>query len=633
MIRYCLLSALLFLSVPAMPVAAQDSTAGSSASGNLVRPQLPAAPPAAEFGAADGLTKPVWYAGESYHGKPTRIFAWLGTPAGAETEKRPGILLVHGGGGQAFKDWAKHWAERGYFALAMDTAGQGPDGKPHPEGGPAQDDNTKFQNFGPDDIKDQWTWHAVSAVLRGHALLASLPGVDADRIGMTGISWGGYLTCMTAGLDPKLKAAVPVYGCGFLGDNSYWRDRTLAALTMDSRERWLENFDPAEVLESAVCPVMLVNGMHDFAYPPDSHGNTGRLIPEDRLYWSLRVDMAHGHIWDFPEVDAFIDEKLKPGKDSVPLVRLGEMKVAEDAVSVAVAPGTPPAGGMLHFTTDTGTWQNRKWESRPVEVSGMEIKATLPSVRPLAFFVAVTDARGFTTSTDCRELGTVGNSATVPHEKLEDDFYDWNQRHAAVLKQGPEVRPEVVFIGDSITHLWGGAPDEPHGNRGRDSWESMAAGRSMLNLGFGWDRTQNVLWRIDHGELAGLQPKHLVVLIGTNNLSGTAHARENTALEIAEGITAVVRRAASKCPGAKVVLMAVLPRGAEPSDPMRKKVEAVNVLLPAVAKDSGAAFLDIGARLVGADGRITKEMMPDGVHPGPAGYAIWAEALKPLLDK
>ena len=219
-------------------------------------PALLGAAPSSEIGAAAGLTKPVWYDGEPWQGKKTRIFAWLGEPAGSGNGKLPAVLLVHGGGGKAFQDWAKHWAERGYVALAMDTAGQGPDGKRHADAGPGQDDAVKFRDFTDGEAREQWSYHAVAAVLRGHALLASLPSVDASRIGITGISWGGYLTCLTAGLDPQLRAAVPVYGCGFLGDNSVWKEGSLAALPVPARERWLRLFDPAQVLDKAACPVL-----------------------------------------------------------------------------------------------------------------------------------------------------------------------------------------------------------------------------------------------------------------------------------------------------------------------------------------------------------------------------------------
>src|SRR4051794_38754470 len=139
-----------------------------------------------------GPLRAIYYEGEPYKGKPTRVFAYLGVPEKRQG-KLPAVVLVHGGGGTAFREWVELWQKRGYVALAMDLAGVGPDGKRLPDGGPGQSDADKFYFEG--GVKDFWTYHAVASVLRGVSLLASLPEVDPKRIGVTGISWGGYLTC------------------------------------------------------------------------------------------------------------------------------------------------------------------------------------------------------------------------------------------------------------------------------------------------------------------------------------------------------------------------------------------------------------------------------------------------------
>ncbi len=596
-------------------------------------PGLLAAPPKSEVGASDdgGLTTPVWYEGEAFQGRPTRIFAWLGRPKTDAGAKSPALLLVHGGGGRAFRDWAKHWAERGYVALAMDTAGQGPDGTRHGAAGPDQSDGAKFAEFDAASEKDMWTYHAVAAVLRGHALLKSLPEVDAGRVGITGISWGGYLTCLTAGIDPELKVAVPVYGCGFLGYNSYWRDRSLAAMSGPSRTRWLRRFDPGTTVGGTRCPILFLNGTHDFAYPPDSYRKTYSLVPPELRTTAVRVELAHGHIWNFGEVDAFVDSVLRPGPEHPPLVRLGDTVTEGGEARADISPGTQPTEATLHVTTDTGTWQRRQWKDVPATVKDGTVTAPLPADRPLTFFFTCKDARGLVTSSSYAEAGASDNTATQPVGKLEPDFYDFDRRHAEILRLGPQKQPEVVLIGDSITHLWGGEPAEPRGNRGADSWKSLFGDRPVLNLGFGWDRTQNVLWRLANGELGGLSPKLAVIHIGTNNLAGTKNARANTPQEIAEGIEAVLLQTKARCPQAKVVLMAVMPRGEKPDDPARAKVVAINALLPEIAKSAGAVFLDIGPQLTGPDGVISRETMPDFLHLGPAGYAVWAEALRPHL--
>jgi lysophospholipase L1-like esterase/dienelactone hydrolase len=539
---------------------------------------------------------------------------------------------VHGGGGRAFKEWAAYWAGRGYAALAMDTAGQGPDGNRHPHAGPDQSDATKFQAFDDAGLRDMWTFHAVAAILRGHSLLASCKEVDAERIGITGISWGGYLTCIAAGVDPALKAAVPVYGCGYLGENSVWRDRALAALTADERDRWLRWFDPSVWLPGVSGPMLFLNGTKDFAYPPDSYRKTYQLVPAAQRTIAVRVDLPHGHIWTFGEVDAFMDHALKPGPDTPALVRLGETTPAHGMATAPVLAGSRPVSATLHFTSDTGDWTTRQWGEVAAEMTPDGLQAALPPQRPLTFFFTATDDRGLITSSLYAEIGTSVNSACQPTGKLEEDFYDWSARHEAVLKLKEVIQPEVVMIGDSITHLWGGEPAEPNGNKGADSWKSLFGNRPVLNLGFGWDRTQNVLWRIQHGELEGLRPRYAVIHIGTNNLAHTTNARENTPAEIAEGIRSIIEHTKAQCPGVRIILMAVMPRGEKSDDPARLKVAAINTLLPAVATATEATLLDITPQLLEPDGTLSRETMPDFLHPGPKAYALWAEAVRPYLQ-
>lgn len=593
--------------------------------------RLTGAPPATEMGDTDGLTQEVWYEGEPLEGKPTRVFAFLGRPAELQAGA-PAMLLVHGGGGRAFKDWARHWAGRGYIALAMDTAGQGPDGKRHAQAGPAQGDEVKFREFTDAGARDQWSYHAVSAVLRGHALLKSLPEVDKARIGITGISWGGYLTCLTAGLDKELKVAVPVYGCGFLGDNSHWRDRSLAALSMESRERWLRLFDPSATVGGINCPVLFLNGTYDFAYPPDSYRKTFNLVSPPLRTLSVRVDLAHGHIWTFKEVDVFVGSVLRPGTESPELARLSDTAIDGDRVTSRVLCGGPAVKADLHFTTSTGLWTARQWKTAPAKLENGDISAPLPPERPLTCFFTVTDALGLITSSAYTEAGASENSACQPKGKLEKDFYEWEARHEAVLEAKTRIQPDIVMLGDSITHLWGGEPPEPKGNRGGAEWQALFGDRKVVNMGFGWDRTQNILWRIAHGELDGIKPRLIVVHIGTNNLANTTNARANTPEEIAEGIQAVTLQAKAKCPGAKIVLMAVMPRGEKPDNQQQAALDQVNALLPAVAKVTGANLIDLKDKLRdGPGGTITTEMMPDFLHPSAKGYAVWAEALRPHL--
>lgn len=222
------------------------------------------------------------------------------------------------------------------------------------------------------------------------------------------------------------------------------------------------------------------------------------------------------------------------------------------------------------------------------------------------------------------------NSALVPVPKLEEDSYDWYARHAEVLRIKHRLNPEVVLIGDSITHFWGGEPKAAQAN-GPVSWQAAFGGYRALNLGFGWDRIQNVLWRLDHGELDGLHPRVIVLHIGTNNTSDTDHARKNTPAEITEGIGAILRRLRAKTPEARIVLMRVFPREERPDHPRRHQIEGINQLLGGFARLPGVTVLDIGPKLLQPDGTISPDIMRDFCHPTEKGYQIWGSALAPLL--
>ncbi len=348
--------------------------------------------PARTFGVQTGLVQEVTYSGEPLGGKPTTVFAYLGRPDPARwgTRNLPGMILVHGGGGKAFKEWADHWAQRGYLALAMDLAGHGASGR-LPDGGPEQGDDLKFRNFTEAEVREMWTYHAVSAVVLGHSLLRSLPEVDPSRTGLTGISWGGYLTCIVAGLDTRFKVAVPVYGCGFLGDNSHWTDKSLAAMSPASRALWLKEFDPGEYLGGVRCPILFLNGTSDFAYPLDSYQKSYRRVSEKYRHISVNIDLPHGHIWTFPEVDAFVDQYLRKGKR---VATIGTTTVRAHRAESSVSSEVGLKEAKLCFTTDSGPWQKRAWKSVPARIEGSRVVAEIPDGRPLIGYLSVTDERG-----------------------------------------------------------------------------------------------------------------------------------------------------------------------------------------------------------------------------------------------
>ena len=234
------------------------------------------------------------------------------------------------------------------------------------------------------------------------------------------------------------------------------------------------------------------------------------------------------------------------------------------------------------------------------------------------------------TVADWQANGRSANTAIYPRAKLENDSYDWWTRHSRILREQKAMNPEIVFIGDSITHFWAGR-ESIGGEDASGSWKKAFGAWRTLNAGFGWDRTQNVLWRFDHGLLDGTQPKAVVLMIGTNNI-GAHKAPANTPEEIFEGIVRICARIREKAPNATIVLSGILPRGERPNDPFRVGGAAVNARLVRWAEtQKGLVYVAPPAGLVSPDGTISRRVMHDFCHPTPAGYDLWAEVLVPVL--
>ena len=224
------------------------------------------------------------------------------------------------------------------------------------------------------------------------------------------------------------------------------------------------------------------------------------------------------------------------------------------------------------------------------------------------------------------------NTAITPSEKLEADCYDWYERHQAVLAIKDRLNPDVVLIGDSITHFWGGEPCDGHVN-GAKAWAQTFHGLNVLNLGFGWDRTQNVLWRLDHHELDGLHPQLVIIHIGSNNTSETENARSNTPDEIVAGIRAVCEKVHKLVPMAQIVLMAVMMREKQPDHPRRILINEINQRLENLRQEMPIVLIDLRADFLNPDDTLRDDITSDFCHPNETGYAIWGRRLNPILDK
>jgi len=200
-------------------------------------------------------------------------------------------------------------------------------------------------------------------------------------------------------------------------------------------------------------------------------------------------------------------------------------------------------------------------------------------------------------------------------------------RQSQVLQRAKDAPGDydIEFIGDSITQGWEGA--------GKNVWKEYYGNRKVINFGVSGDRTEHVLWRFENGQLDGIKPKAAVVMIGTNNSNKNKDGTDTyTDADILEGVTAIVQQIRTRQPDTKIILLGIFPRG-KAFNPQRGRLLEINQALARLDDAQHIFFMDIGSKFIENDGSITTNMMRDALHPGEAGYKIWADAIEPKLKE
>nr|WP_246362729.1 acetylxylan esterase [Paenibacillus alba] len=349
--------------------------------------------------------KAVFYRGLPYKGKETRIFAYYGIPKAAHGRKVPAVVLVHGGAGTAFKMWVRMWMDRGYAAIAMDLEGHVPgpcdeqDELPsHTWSGPVK---PRVFNDYQLPVQDQWMYHAVADVILAHSLIRSFDEVDPTQIGITGISWGGIITSLLAGVDDRFCFAVPVYGCGFLHEPGTMYGDGFSAMPEQEAERVRLLWDPSSYLARSQVPMLWLNGSNDTHFSLHIFVKSYVLNKRCHANSVLSIHPGLGHSyeegWASEEISAFADwaTQAAPG-----LIHLGEMKQQGNEVTVTYTSELPVRNAKLYWCNDPTEWRTANWE--PYEAFLHEELSIVKTILPHAngsFFVNVTDCRGLTVST------------------------------------------------------------------------------------------------------------------------------------------------------------------------------------------------------------------------------------------
>jgi lysophospholipase L1-like esterase len=223
--------------------------------------------------------------------------------------------------------------------------------------------------------------------------------------------------------------------------------------------------------------------------------------------------------------------------------------------------------------------------------------------------------------------------ADVPMPRTLIDV-SWSNRHDSNLARAKQGNIDLYMLGDSITDIWGGTNVNGTGGQFAASWSEYIAGWNAANFGIGGDRTEQVLWRLKNGELDGVNPKVIVLLLGTNNLPASQfNYNPVPPEEAAKGYKAILDTIKEKAPNAKVLMVSVFPRADQEVDVINERVKKFNSLIQKFADGKQCVYLDIYDKFLGPDGRLLPGIMPDSLHPNGAGYAIWGRAMMPILTQ
>lgn len=345
-----------------------------------------------------------FYEGADYKGKPTKVFAYYSTPKGKTPKDGwPAIVCAHGGGGTAYPEWVRFWNGKGYAAIAMDLEGHLPGGNSHqvegnfptgvehPDAGPSRIDWFGDRAL-PD--KEQWFYHAVADVIRANSLLRSFNEINNEKIGLTGISWGGTVVSAVAGIDQRFAFVIPVYGGGYIheSDNeglAQWfppKNMTKKQF-QDYRTKW----DPSIHLPHAKMPILWVTSVADPVFQINIFSKSSKIVGGDSNLcirpWMIH---SHGNGWaDAPEIWQFADSIVK-GTPSLPKLERPQTKGNDRTVHTPYEGKGKFTQAWIYYTKSLDNWKDRKWHFIQCSINEEELISQKPlPIDTTAFLVYV----------------------------------------------------------------------------------------------------------------------------------------------------------------------------------------------------------------------------------------------------
>lgn len=351
--------------------------------------------PAFEYLDSTSKVREIYFDGPDHRGKSTKVFAHYSNPDIIKTGKNqgnkfPGVVLITGGDQSSSSEWVERWAYEGYAAIVCDYGNT----RSSEECGPTPI-NLKERlgiiydsiAYGPRAVRG---YRTAAIVVQAHSLLLSFPEVEKNKTAVTGISWGGFQTCIVSGIDNRFKAAAPVYGCAF-HDEIIFKKYLDNNMTKEGKELWMSKIDPKNYLVFSQCPTLFINGNKDGCFDIVPFNKTTKLIPEKNRYIRITPNMGHDHPsgWRPREIAAFFNSIFKGG---IPLAKITGIEKQATTIQFKYESALTLKQANFYYSNDTININGERiWQSIPAKILNDKIESPYPEEGFIMGFLYVTD--------------------------------------------------------------------------------------------------------------------------------------------------------------------------------------------------------------------------------------------------
>jgi dienelactone hydrolase len=356
---------------------------------------------APEFEYLDSTSKirEILFRGPDHRGENTTVFAYYSNPDLIKTGRNqgnrfPGVVLISGGNQPAMSEWVERWAHEGYAAITCDYGNN----RNLPDGGPVSSLEFIYDSI-QHGAKAVRAYRTAGISILAHSLLLSFPEVIKDKTAVTGISWGGFQTCIVSGIDNRFKAAAPVYGCAF-HDEIIFKRHLDNNMDKAGKQLWMSKIDPKNYLVFSQCPTLFINGNKDGCFDIVPFHKTTKLVPEENRYLRITPDMGHDHPqgWRPREIATFFNSIFNGG---VPLAKITGHEKEDSVISFSYESALTLKQARFYYSSDTiHINQDRVWESVPARILEDRVESPCPEEGFVMGFLYVKDSMGLGVSSD-----------------------------------------------------------------------------------------------------------------------------------------------------------------------------------------------------------------------------------------